>query len=70
MQMSDLPSPGHLSNSIQLRKEAYKAISYASTQADLTGKKSECATVLVAFFEACAAEARKSMADKPKKETK
>lgn len=58
MQVHDLKSPGDLTNSIQLRTAAYKAIAYVSIQHDLTKGESSSARVLAEFFEDCAKKAR------------
>jgi hypothetical protein len=65
MQVDDLLSPGFVSNAHKLRTEAWKAISYARTQADLTEHRSDCAGELAAFFKDCY---EKAVAIKPKKE--
>lgn len=58
MQISDLKSPGQLSNSIQLRTAAYKALAYASIQSDLSGGTSDTGKVLAEFFADCAKRAQ------------
>lgn len=58
MQLSDLKTPGMISNAIKLRNEAFRALGYAGNMADMTNKTSDCAANLAAFFEDCAAKAR------------
>lgn len=55
MRVDTLPSPGLLSNGIRIRIEAAKAISAAEINANLNGGTSSTASVLHAFFTACAA---------------
>lgn len=35
MQLSDLPSPGHITNAHQLVREVFRALNYTRVQADL-----------------------------------
>jgi hypothetical protein len=54
MRIENLPSPGFLSNSTALRREACSAISKAEIQLDLS-PESDIADNLREFFLACAA---------------
>lgn len=55
MRVEDLPSPGLLSNGINLRAAAARAISASEITAGLTpGGRTDTAAVLQAFFTACA----------------
>ena len=54
MRVSELPSPGFLSNAIRLRSEAAKAISTIQIQNARSGAGSANAAKLTEFFVACA----------------
>jgi hypothetical protein len=53
MKLTDIPSPGLVSNGPLLRSEALKALNYSLIQRDLS-PESDSAKVLQAFFTACA----------------
>lgn len=55
MTLTDLLSPGYLSNGQKLRLEAFKAINYARINADRSPDSTTCAD-LKAFFLDCAAK--------------
>lgn len=53
MILTDTPSPGALTNSLQLRKEVVKALSYVQIQRQMSPSSTGSAT-LADFFRACA----------------
>jgi hypothetical protein len=67
MILTDVPTPGQLTNSIQLRKEVVKALSYVQIQR-LQSPSSTGSATLAEFFRACADLADPD-APKPKKGT-
>lgn len=54
MKLTDVPSPGIISNGFKLRQEALKALNTAQVQASLSGGQSLVGPNLEAFFLACA----------------
>jgi hypothetical protein len=54
MTLEELKTPGYLPNAMQLRSAAFRAIGYASVQADMTNGESDTAATLREFFLDCA----------------